>query len=518
MKLERLLRTTIGVFSLLMLFAFAQSSSAQQKVLLLGLEDQPKTLDPRYATDAAGMRISQNLLFSPLVQLGYDLQIVPDLAERWEIKGDKIYRFYLKKGIKFQDGQPLTAEDVKFTFEHLKDPEVKSPFAGTYQVIDTIMVKSPLVVEFKLAQPDASFLTKVIMSILPKHILTGATKEEFPSRLIGSGPFRFVSQNPNEIILEKNNSYFQGAPKLDQIVFKIVKDNNTRFLKMQKGELDLAINVIQLDKMDDFKKPPLNEMYTVIENPGVGYNYISFNMRTPQLQDKRVRQAIAFGIDVDELIKYQLEGHAGRAIGLLSPVNWFHEPNVWKYSYDPKKAEQLLEATGLKNTDANGPKPRLVLELKTSNNTQSVEVGRIIQAQLAKIGIKIDLKSYEWGTYYGDVTSGNFQMATMQWAGVTEPDFFYDIFHSGQVPPAGRNRSLYQNPKIDQLTEKGRITLDPKKRKAIYSEVQKIVAEDLPYVSLWHANNISIVKKNITGYKQHPAGSYLSFNEIDIQK
>jgi peptide/nickel transport system substrate-binding protein len=518
MKLNKPLRIAINVFSILLIFAFAQTSLAQQKILQLGLEDQPKTLDPRYATDAAGMRISQHLLFSSLVQLGYDLQIVPDLAERWEIKEDKIYRFYLKKGIKFHDGQPLTAEDVKFTFEHLKDPEIKSPFAGNYKDIETITVKSPLIVEFKLAQPNASFLIKTILAILPKHILTGAAKEEFPSRLTGSGPFRFVSQTPNEIILEKNNSYFKDAPKLDQIVFKIVKDNNTRFLKMQKGELDLAINVIQLDKVDDFKKPPLSDLYTVIENPGIGYNYVSFNMRTPQLQDKRVRQAIALGIDVDELIKYQLEGHAGRALGLLSPVFWFHEPNVQKYSYDPKKAEELLEAAGLKNSDAGGSKSRLILELKTSNNTQSVEIGRIIQAQLAKIGIKIDLKSYEWGTYYGDVTSGNFQMATMQWIGFTDPDFFYDIFHSGQIPPAGRNRSLYQNVKVDQLTEKGRITLDSKKRKTIYAEVQKIVAEDLPYVSLWHANNISIVKKSITGYKQHPTGGYQSFNEIDIQK
>ena len=155
--------------------------------------------------------------------------------------------------------------------------------------------------------------------------------------------------------------------------------------------------------------------------------------------------------------------------------------------------------------------------MKTNNNEQAVAVARIIQAQLARIGIRLEIKSYEWGTFYGDIKSGNFQITTMRWIGVTEPDFYYDIFHSSQVPPAGRNRGRYINPEIDQLAQNGRTTIDPVKRKEIYSKIQMILSKDLPYISLWHMNNISIIHNRIKGYRQHPMAGFLSFKEIDFK-
>jgi peptide/nickel transport system substrate-binding protein len=198
-------------------------------------------------------------------------------------------------------------------------------------------------------------------------------------------------------------------------------------------------------------------------------------------------------------------------------VNWFSEPDSQKYTHNPDKAKQLLKDAGLKDPDGDGPTPAITLELKTSNNAEVVGIARIIQAQLAGIGIRVDVRSFEWGTFYGDIKAGNFQMTTMRWIGVTEPDFYYNIFNSNQFPPAGRNRGLYQNEKIDRLTEQGRIVLDPRERKKIYSKIQKIVAQDLPYVSLWHPNNISIVHKRVSGYRQHPMGGFLSFRKMDVK-
>jgi peptide/nickel transport system substrate-binding protein len=353
------------------------------------------------------------------------------------------------------------------------------------------------------------------MPIVPKHVVTSG--DQFPKKLIGSGPFKFVSQSPNDIVLEKNQDYFMGAPRLDKVVFKVVKDDNTRFLKMRKGELDLVINSIPLKKVDDFKKAPLNKVYHVVENPGLRYQYLSFNMAAPELQDVRIRQAIAHGINVQEIIKYRLEGHAARANGLLSSVNWFAENDVQKYNFDPAAAKKLLDAAGLKDPDGNGPKPRVVLEMKTSTNKETIGIARIIQSQLANIGIKLEVKSYEWGTFFGDIKKGNFQMTSLRWIGVTEPDFYFDIFHSSMIPPNGRNRGRYQNASIDSLTEQGRVELNPDKRKGIYSKIQKVLAQELPYLSLWHTNNISIVHKRVSGYLQDPMGGYLSFRNINVK-
>jgi peptide/nickel transport system substrate-binding protein len=483
----------------------------------VGLESAPKTLDPRFATDAAGMRITQHLLFDTLVQLGPDLTIAPALAQRWEVNDPTTYTFYLTSEVTFHDGQPLTAADVVFTFEHLMAEETQSPFGSGYRSkIKSVRAVDDHTVRFNLKEPTASFLTSVIIPILPKHIVTAGG--DFAAKPVGSGPFTFVSQSPTEIVLAANKAYSGGAPKVAQVVFKIVKDDSTRFLKLKKGELDLLINALPLSRVPDVRQAPLNETYNVIESPGIAYTYLGFNLAAPEVKDLRVRQAIAHAIDVDEIIRFRLEGHAVPATGLLSPVNWYYSAPKRKYPFDPDRAASLLEAAGYKDPDADGPKARIHLELKTSNNTQVVGIARIIQAQLAKAGIDLALKSFEWGTFYGDIKSGNFQITSMRWVGVTEPDFYFDIFHSSQIPPVGRNRGRYRSAEMDRLVTDGRLATDPLERKAIYAKVQALAAIDLPYISLWHPNNISVVHKRVQGYEQHPMAGYFSFKKISLRQ
>jgi peptide/nickel transport system substrate-binding protein len=484
------------------------------------LESAPKTLDPRFATDAAGMRITQHLLFDTLVQLGSDLTIVPALARRWEVENPTTYTFYLTPEAAFHDGEPLTAADVVFTFEHLMAEETKSPFGPGYRSkIKSVAVVDDHTVRFTLHQPTASFLTSVIIPIVPKHLVTRlkqTAEGDFFARPVGSGPFKFVSQSPTEIALAANETYFGGAPKLDRVVFKIIKDDNTRFLKLQKGELDLLINALPASRVAAVKEAPLKETYRVMESPGIAYTYLGFNLAAPEVQDLRVRRAIAHAIDVEEIIRFRLEGHAAPATGLLSPVNWYYSAPSRTYAYDPAKATALLAEANYKDPDGDGPKARIHLELKTSNNAQVTGIARIIQAQLARVGIALALKSYEWGTFYGDIKSGNFQLTSMRWVGVTEPDFYYDIFHSSQIPPAGRNRGRYRSAEMDRLVAEGRLITDPQARREIYAQVQDLVAEDLPYISLWHPNNVSVVHKRVQGFEQHPMAGYLSFKKISL--
>jgi peptide/nickel transport system substrate-binding protein len=483
----------------------------------VGLESAPKTLDPRFATDAAGMRITQHLLFDTLVQLGPDLTIAPALAQQWEVEDPTTYTFYLTHGVTFHDGRPLTAADVVFTFEHLMAEETQSPFGPGYRSkIKTVTAVDDHTVRFRLKAPTASFLTSVIIPILPKHIVTAGG--DFGAKPVGSGPFTFVSQSPTEIVLAPNKAYYGAVPKVAQVVFKIIKDDNTRFLKLKKGELDLLINALPLSRVAAVQEIPLSETYTVIESPGIAYTYLGFNLTAPEVKDLRVRRAIAHALDVEEIIRFRLEGHAVPATGLLSPVNWYYSPPQRTYAHDPDKAIALLEDAGYRDPDGEGPQPRIHLELKTSNNTQVMGIARIIQAQLAKAGIELALKSFEWGTFYGDIKSGNFQVTSMRWVGVTEPDFYFDIFHSSQIPPAGRNRGRYRSAEMDRLVTEGRLTTDPEARKAIYARVQNLAAEDLPNISLWHPNNISVVHKRVQGYEQHPMAGYFSFKKIHLSQ
>ncbi len=485
--------------------------------LRVGLEDQPKTLDPRYATDAYGTRISHHLLFSTLVEEGYDLQTVPGLAERWETPDDTTYVFHLRPDVFFHDGERLSARDVKFTFEHVMDPETGSPFGPNMRnIIRSIEVPDERTVRFTLTRPSASFLSSVVIPILPGH--AAEQLKEPAGFLTGSGPFKFVSQNSSEIVLASNERYFGGRPKIDRLVFKVITDDNTRFLKMKKGDLDLLINAIPLDKIDEVGKPPLNAVYDVIEEPGISYNYLAFNLEKPVLRDPRVRQAIALGVNVDEIIEHRLNGHAIRATGMLSPVNRFYSGDVTVFPHDPERAKALLKEAGFPAPGREDSYSRINLELKTSNNAQVVGIARILQAQLAEIGIHLDVRSYEWGTFYGDIKSGNFELTTLRWVGIVDPDFYFDVFHSSQAPPVGNNRGRYANADLDRLLDAGRVTLDFEARKAVYGEVQKKLADDLPYVSLWHANNVSIVHRRVKGYRQHPTGGFLSFRDISLDE
>ena len=508
----------LALFLAVFLVACGAPNNAPDFALKVGIEDMPKTLDPRYASDVYGQRITRHLIFDSLVQHGYDMEIVPRLAERWETPDDRTWIFHLRRDVRFHDGVPFTAKDVVFTFEHLLDPATASPFRAT--LVDTLEGVEALddhTVRFTLPAPAASFLTKIFIPILPAHaVQAGTFGPDSADTLIGTGPYRLYDHSWVGVSLASHDEYFLGAPKTPMIVFEAVKDENTRLLKLRKGELDLLINAFPVRALEAFEKPPLSNDYRLIEEPGISYNYLAFNLSDPKLQSRELRQAMAHALDVPSIITHRLQGHATPAAGLLSPANPFHEGDVPTYPHDPDRARELLDAAGLPDPDGDGPLPRLTLELKVSNNPQAVDNARVVQAQMREVGIELELRSFEWGTFYGDIQAGNFQLTLMRWVGVSDPDFYYDVFHSSQAPPGGRNRGRFNDPRIDRLVEEGRVTLDLERRRAIYSEVQKIVAEELPYISLWHPNNVTVIHRRVEGYRQHPKAGFFSLREVEL--
>jgi peptide/nickel transport system substrate-binding protein len=498
---------------------WALPGDAAQQTLTIAIESDPTNIDPRFGTDVNSSRVHQ-IVGNGLIQKDAKSNLVPDLAERWENPDEKTYIFHLKKGITFHDGTELTAEDVKFTFESIIDPEMNSPKAGAYQQLDTIEVLDPYTVKFTLKDVFAPFLIEMAHPIMPKQATEAQRDRKFTESLVGTGPFKLVDwKHDEELVFEANPEYFEGAPKLEKIIFKVIPEEKTRFLELAYGKVDFVQNALDPQTITLIKNgenlPKKPKALQVIAEESVLIYYMGFNLEDPILSDVNVRQAISYAIDRQLIVDHLLEGQASLATGLLSPSNWAYEPDVKTYAYDPEKAKALLDEAGYPDPDGDGPESRFTIVYKTSTDPLRMLIGQVLQDQFKQVGIEIsEIQTFEWAKFYQDIIDGNFQIYTLRWVGITEPDIFYSIFHSSMIPPNGRNRGRYVNAGIDELTERGRLAIDVEERKQAYSEIQKILAEDLPYVFLWYPHNIVVMDEKIRGFTLYPDGDFASFQEM----
>jgi len=482
--------------------------------VVLAIDKGPDNLDPRIGTNSESERIGQ-LLFNSLVRRGPHLEILPDLATLWETPDPTTYLFHLRPGVLFHNGRKLTSRDVRFTFESLLDGSITSSKTSTYRIIRDIETPADQTVVFHLKEPYASFLwnlTNGAIGIVPE-----GSKRNFYQNPVGTGPFRFISNSQEEeVVIERSPSYFGQPPSAGRVRFRVIPDATTRALEMRKGSVDVTQNVLSPDFVQVLRKQP---HLSLAVTPGTNYGYIGFNLNDPLLRDKRVRRAVALAIDREEIARYYWRDLVTLASGLLPPNHWAYEKDVAKYPYNPAEAVRLLNEAGLRDQDGNGPQVRFKLTFKTSTEESSRQVATIIQQQLSRVGIAVDLRSNEFGTFYGDIVRGNFQMFTLRWVGGNnDPDLFERVFHSQQVPPKGWNRGHYDNPRLDQLTEQARKEPDQEKRKLAYSEIQKIVADDLPYISLWYFKNVCLYNSRIANITVSPAGDYEFLETIKIEK
>jgi len=240
---------------------------------------------------------------------------------------------------------------------------------------------------------------------------------------------------------------------------------------------------------------------------GTTFQYLGLNFADPRLRDPRVRRAIAHAIDRRALVDHLLGGSARAATGLLSPEHWAYTRDVETYEYDPATAKRLLDEAGYRDPDGDGPAVRFRLSYKTSTLDSRRRIGEALQAMLADIGIGLDVRSFEWATFYDDVRRGNFQLYSLAWIGVNDPDFYFALLHSTMVPPRGNNRGRYSDRMIDRLTLEGRQTLDPVKRQEIYGEIQRRTADDLPFIPLWWTDNVVVESDRLCGFVPEPDGS-----------
>lgn len=469
-----------------------------QTVVML-IESSPLNLDPRIGTDAQSERIG-SLIFDSLLRRDRGANIHPWLAESWETPDPQTYVFHLRSGVRFHDGKPLTARDVQYTFQSLLSGDVQSIKAATFSQIASIETPDDATVLFHLKEPYASFLfnlTQGSMGIVPAG--AGADLAQHP---VGSGPFRFVRATQDEgVVIERNPNYWAGPPRIERAEFKVVPDMTTRALEMRKGSADVTLNSLSADMVEALRKEP---DLRVTDQPGTSYQYLALNLEDEKLT-LPVRQAIAHALDRNAIITYLWRNTVRPATSILPPENWAYDPNLTPYDYDPEEARRLLDQAGFRP----GPDGiRLHLEMKTSTDQIARELAAVLQQQLREVGIALDIRSYEFATFYTDIVRGNFELYSLRWiAGNDDPDIFQFCFHSASIPPGGANRGHYRNPEVDRLIEQARVSPDREARRQKYARIQEILNHDLPYINLWYVDDVAVFNRRL-GDLQLELGNY----------
>jgi peptide/nickel transport system substrate-binding protein len=482
-------RVLTGLLVLLCL-QLASCTQPPDAVIRFGLASAPANFDPRYATDATSARINR-LLYRRLVDFDDQVRPVPALAD-WQQLTPLHYRFRLKpQRAGFHDGTPLTANDVAATYRSIMEPGSTSPQATTLRVITRIEVIDNDTLDFHLAHPDPLFPGYLVIGILPAAGI--AAGMPFHQQPLGSGPFRFLDwPEPGRLQLQRLNDG-------QQVEFLHIGDPTVRVLKLLRGEVDLLQNDLPAELLTYLDEQPDVD---VTHGPGSNFAYIGFNLATPPTDDIRVRRAIAHALDSEAIVQYILGGAARPAAALLPPDHWAGNPALQPLTHDPQLARELLLQAGY---DASHP---LQLNYKTSTDPVRVRIATVIQQQLADVGIDMHLASYDWGTFFGDIKAGRFQMYSLAWVGIKTPDIFRYAFHSTSLPPEGANRGHLANPEIDRLIETAEqgATLDVQAQ--YYRQVQARLLEILPYVPLWYEDHVVATRQGISGYRLAPDGNY----------
>ena len=445
-------------------------------------------LNPVLSQDSASGDIC-GFVFNGLLKYDRNLEIIGDLASSWDVEeGDKpVITFYLRKGVQWQDGTPFTAKDVKFTYEKIMDPKTITVRRPDYELVEEVEVVDNWTVRVKYKEPFSPGLESWMIGLIPGHLLKDhdINTSPFNRKPVGTGPFKVVEWVSDEkIVLEANPDYFEGRPELDRIIYRIIPETSLSEMELLSGGVDyMGIYPHQYKRM---KEHPEFNLYS---RPALGYTYIGYNFKSDLFKDRRVRQALTYAINREEIVKYILYNRGWVATGPYPHHLWYYNPGVKTYPYDPGKAKALLAEAGWQDNDGDGyldkdnKKFQFSLITNSGNNLRK-DVGVMVQRKLKEIGIEVKLGYYEWSVFLKNyINPKNFDACILGWGLSLDPDA-YSLWHSSQIKD-GFNFISYQNPEVDKILEQGRRLYDKEKRKAVYYRFQEILAEDQPYTFLY---------------------------------
>jgi peptide/nickel transport system substrate-binding protein len=478
----------------------AQARRTPDDILVVLIETPITAADPRYTITNFDSKLRR------LIYPGLTTVDTPTLAPRPYLAA-AITRVdpltadvELRADARFSDGSPVTADDVVRTYDAVLEPGSDSPYhVGFVERFEAIVALGPRTIRFRLRQPLATLESDLDFGIVSFHGV--APGERLASGAgLGAGPYVLRALTSTTAYLDAS-TVAVVRPRLPHVELRAVRDPAARILMLVGGSADLIQNGVRGDLVDDVAARPRVRAITA---PGCLLTYLMMNNDDPALADVRVRQAIALALDRPAIIKARFGGRAELATGLLPPSHWAYRGDVPRWDHDVARAIALLDAAGVRDPDGPGPAPRLRLTYKTSADAFRVAVARVIAAQLAAIGIEVEVRPFEFATFFADIKKGTFQLASMQSSEITEPDFLRFYFHSSGIPdaadPDGGNRWRYRNAQVDGWTDAGRREPDLARRRALYGEVQAALARDLPIIPLWHEDTVVLANQAVRGY------------------
>ena len=520
----------ILLFFFVTLFFLGASCRRKNGAFVIALGDNIRTIDPigSPSVDAASERV-RTLIFNSLVKKNEKFDYVGELASDIKRSDDgRVFTFILQDGVKFHDGRPLTSADAKYTL----DLVFSSNFAksasfyegsGTdkHSYIKSVEAPDARTVVVTLIKPWVGLLSNLVpISIIPKD--TYEMQKDHP---LGTGPFKFTHyDNAQQVVdVEAFSDYWEGAPHIQSLRVRVIADMNALQAELRSGRVDIAPMPTSLSP-DAVKLLEQDPSLQVLQFPGSNVVLLTLNTSSPPLDNDRVRQAIAYAVDRENMIKELLRGLAKIAHSIIPEESWAYTPGQ-KYSFDPNMAKKLLDEAGFKDPDGDGPKMRfekpLVYKLSGSSIAGRQYAG-VIQNYLKNVGIPVEIQTPEQNTLFDELRRGNFQIAYTQWVGGNQDPIFYkDLFATSEIPTQqrpSRNRSRYSNKELDALLDEAVNTFDREKALVLYTKIQEIISREVPVLPLWYQSNIVIARKNVGSIKVNASGDWGFMRNLTVSK
>jgi peptide/nickel transport system substrate-binding protein len=480
------------------------TAPAGKATLKIGIPADVVTLDPQMATDLySGMAYDQ--MFEPVVRRDFKGDPAQGLASEWKVAADNLtWTFKIRKGVKFHNGKEMTMDDVVFSAQRLMDPKEASPRQAQFaSAIDSVKADGENLV-IKLKQPNAAFLSLMAYCyVVPKEVVTSLGKEGFAKAPVGTGPYKFVERKADDhVTLAAFADYWGGKPAIDEVILRPIPDASTRTVELETGGIDLMPSVAPQD-VDRLQK---NANVKVETATGANFRFLFFNTEKAPFNDKRLRQAVAYAINKDQLIKTIYPGVAIKAVGPIPPMSFAFDKEFKGIDFNLDKAKALIKEIGTVPP----------IEYTTSSGDLNQREAQLVQAMLTAAGFQVTIKQLEWGAFLDATKNGNYQFARLGWTTTPEPnDLLFNRYHTG-APDF--NSSRYSSKPVDELLEKGLLEQDPAKRAEIYRQAQKLIVEDVPEYHIFHESRVYAVNKKVQGFKAHFGGGiYLWVPGLDVK-
>ncbi|QQA41741.1 ABC transporter substrate-binding protein [Pelagovum pacificum] len=464
-----------GTAATLLALVAAGAVSAQES-LVIGTDVDAGTLDPRLSRDTTAYR-TNNLIYAGLVHLTPSLEPVPDLAESWESPDPQTVVFKLREGLTFSDGSPLTAEDVVFTFSTITDPDFNAPQRTLYEPIESVEAIDETTVQFNLSTPYAPLMSYLDMGIVPSDY-----EGDLATEPMGAGPMVLDAWNRGSSLeLSASDSYWAGAPEIEEVTIQIVGDNSARAQAFEAGDLDVIQSPLS---PNDIQRLEADDRFGAEIMAGLGVTYLNFNVADPILSDPEMRQALAMLVDQDTIVNQIYQGVDEVATSIILPSSWAYDPSITQPGFDIEGAMTKLAELGWSDSDGDGILDQDGTPLSITLSTHSEDPNRIqateyIQAVMQSAGVDAQIQISDWPSFStGYVQQGEHQIALLGWLNLTDPD---RLGYAQLTTGGSQNWGGYSNEAVDAALEKGRTSTDQEARAAAYQEAASIIAEELPY-------------------------------------